>query len=235
MLTASTALDIPVAPAGQPDVKIVRGQPEFRDERLAERFRQEDRALTLRNVRNLCWIAMVLVPAAVVLDWFAYPELLVEFTMLRLTCTVCLAIILYTSRTAIGHSYYRAMTVVVPMTPAFFISLMIKHAHDPGSGYYAGLTLCLVAIGFMFHWTFRESAIALFLTIAFYLAANAQALRAGVPAATMAAFVNNCVFIMLNGVVILSGSFYHHRIRVREFLNRVEVEQQKEELKTRNE
>jgi two-component system sensor histidine kinase PhcS len=235
MLTASTALDIRTAPAAQPDVKIVRGQPEFSDQRLAERFKQEDRALTLRNVRNLCWIAMVLVPAAVVLDWFAYPELLVEFTLLRLTCTACLAIILYTSRTAIGHSYYRAMTVIVPMTPAFFISLMIKQANDPGSGYYAGLTLCLVAIGFMFHWTFRESAIALFLTIAFYLAANAHALRAGVPATTMAAFVNNCVFIMLNGVVILSGSFYHHRIRVREFLNRVEVEQQKEELKDRNE
>ena len=235
MVTASTALNIPATPVAQPDVRIVRGQPEFRDERLALRFREEDRALTLRNVRNLCWIAMTLVPAAVVLDWFAYPEFLIEFTLLRLTCSACLAIILYTSRTAIGHAYYRAMTVLVPMTPAFFISLMIKQAHDPGSGYYAGLTLCLVAIGFMFHWTFRESAIALVLTIAFYLAANVQVLRSGVPAPTMAAFVNNCVFIMLNGVVILSGSFYHHRIRVREFLNRIEVEQQKEELKTRNE
>jgi len=46
------------------------------------------------------------------------------------------------------------------MIPAFFISLMIREASDPGTSYYAGLTLCLVATGFMFHWTFIESAIA---------------------------------------------------------------------------
>jgi two-component system sensor histidine kinase PhcS len=237
MLSASTTPDTLAAPlvlAHQRAVQIIRGRPAFEDHRLAEKFEDEDRILTLRNVRNLCWIAMMLVPAAVVLDWFAYRDLLVEFALLRLTCTVCLAIILFTSRTAIGHRYYRALTVIVPMTPAFFISLMIKQAHDPGSGYYAGLTLCLVAIGFMFHWTFRESAIALSLTIAFYLAANMEALRDGIPSTTMAAFVNNCVFILLNGVVILCGSFYHHRIRVREFLNRIEVEEQREELEARN-
>lgn len=215
-------------------VSIVRGQPAFEDPQMAERFEEEDRALTLRNVRNLCWIAMILVPAATILDWVAYKELALSFLLLRLSCTICLIPVLLATRTGFGHRYYRALTIVVPMLPAFFISLMIRGTQDPGSSYYAGLTLCLVAIGFMFHWTFRESAVALALTLLFYLAANVEALWHGVAPQTFGVFVNNCVFILLNGVVILSGSFYHHRIRVREFMNRLEVEEQREELKTRN-
>lgn len=208
--------------------------PALAEPRIAQRFEDEDRVLTLRNVRILCWIAMILVPVAVVLDYFAYPHLLPKFAVLRLSCSLCLMVVLLATRTWIGHRYYRAFTVLVPMIPAFFISLMIHVANDPGTSYYAGLTLCLVAIGFMFHWTFAESAFALGLTIVFYLLANTGALVRGVSMESMGVFVNNCVFILLNGVVIISGSFYHHRIRVREFLTRVEVEQQREELEASN-
>jgi len=169
--------------------------------------------LTLRNVRILCWIAMILVPVAVVLDYFAYPQLLLEFALLRLSCSLRLILAPPATRTWVGQRYYRAFTVLVPMIPAFFISVMIHVANDPGTSYYAGLTLCLVAIGFMFHWTFAESAFALGLTIVFYLLANTGALLRGVSMESMGVFVNNCVFILLNGVVIISGSFYHHRIR----------------------
>lgn len=208
--------------------------PALADPRIAQRFENEDRVLTLRNVRILCWIAMILVPVAVVLDYFAYPQQLLKFGVLRISCSLCLILVLLATRTWIGHCYYRAFTVLVPMIPAFFISLMIYVANDPGTSYYAGLTLCLVAIGFMFHWTFAESAFALGLTFAFYLLANTGALMRGVSMESMGVFVNNCVFILLNGVVIISGSFYHHRIRVREFLTRVEVEQQREELEASN-
>lgn len=219
---------------GPTESRSGRFGPVLAEPRIARRFEDEDRVLTLRNVRILCWIAMILVPVAVVLDYFAYPQLLLEFALLRLSCSLCLILVLLATRTWIGHRYYRAFTVLVPMIPAFFISLMIHVANDPGTSYYAGLTLCLVAIGFMFHWTFAESAFALGLTIIFYLLANTGALLRGVSMESMGVFVNNCVFILLNGVVIISGSFYHHRIRVREFLNRVEVEQQRAELEASN-
>ncbi len=235
--TTAPAIAVAVPFAARPPRPGLRGCPGCpfpNNPELNARFIAEDRILTLRNVRILCWIAMALMLSAVVLDWFAYPQLLAEFFTYRLVCAVCLMPILLFSRTWIAHKYYRALTVVVPMLPAFFISLMIKDAHDPGSGYYAGLTLCLVAIGFMFHWTFVESLVALCITICFYLCANAWVLWEGVPPSRFGAFVNNGVFILLNGVVIICGSFYHHRIRVREFLNRIEVEQQREELATRN-
>lgn len=211
-----------------------RKRPTLRDGRLAERFTDEDRRITLRNVRTLCLIAMVLVPCAFVLDWFAYRDHFAVFLGFRLLSSLCLVPVLYATHTSLGQRYFRAFTVLVPMIPAFFISLMIRQSGDPASSYYAGLTLCIVAIGLMFHWTFKESGFALILTIIFYLSANAEALWRGVSAQTLGTFINNCVFILLNGVVILSGSFYHHRIRVREFLVRAEVEEQREELERRN-
>ncbi len=209
--------------------------PTLEDPDMAERFVEEDREVTLRNVRILCWIAMILVPIAVVLDLMAYRELVPVFFPMRVLSTLLLVPVLWSTRTWLGHRYFRAYTVIVPMIPAFFISMMIRASGDPAtSNYYAGLTLCLVAIGLMFHWTFRESCVALGLVVAFYFGATAKALWHGVTPHQMGIFINNCTFIALNGVVILSGSFYHHRIRVREFLVRAEVEQQREQLTERN-
>jgi two-component system, sensor histidine kinase PhcS len=215
--------------------KAPRKRPVLSDPELAKRFLIEDRTITLKNVRALCWIAMILVPLASVLDLIAYPRLFVEFGILRCLSSLALAPILHVTRTAWGQRHYRFLTVAVPMIPAFAISAMIYLSGDPSSSYYAGLTLCLVAIALMFHWTALESCVAVGLVICFYLAANAPALLKGVAPDVMGTFVNNVVFIVLNSVVIISGSFYHRRVRVREFLTRTEVEQQREELSQRNE
>jgi two-component system, sensor histidine kinase PhcS len=215
--------------------KSSRKRPLITDPVLSHRFAEEDRIITLKNVRALCWIAMLLVPLASVLDYMAYRHFFTQFLILRLLCSLCLVPVLFLTRMAVGHQHYRLFTVLVPMIPALFISIMIYVSGDPGSSYYAGLTLCLVAIALMFHWTFRESCIAVALTTIFYLTANAPALINGVSMSTVATFVNNCVFIMLNSVVIISSSFHHHRIRLREFLTRAEAEQQREELSHRNE
>jgi two-component system, sensor histidine kinase PhcS len=177
---------------------------------------------------------MLLMPLASVLDYMAYREHFADFMLLRGICSLCLVPFLWLTRKSFGHRHYRALTVIVPMIPALFISLMIYVSGDPGSAYYAGLTLCLVAIALMFHWTFQESCVAVLLTAIFYMGANAPALIKGVPIHTLATFINNCVFILLNSVVIISGSFHHHRIRVREFLTRAEAEHQREELSQRN-
>jgi two-component system, sensor histidine kinase PhcS len=227
---ADDAADVPERCAravATEDAVMLEGQ-------LAERFENEDRAITLKNVRILCVLAMILVPAAFVLDYFSYPGLVEKFFTWRVCCSLILAVVLWSTHTALGQQYFRAYTILVPMIPAAFISLMIRESGDPASPYYAGLTLCVVAIGLIFHWTFRESAIALVLTITFFLAANVPAMWRGVTPHSMGGFVTNLFFILLNGVVILLGSFYHHRIRVREFLNRTKVEQQREELGERN-
>ena len=204
------------------------------DQQLKRRFDKEDKAVTLKNVRRLCIIAIILVPLAIVLDWFAYPQLLQQFMVLRITSSLLLVPVLWLTYTRWGQRHYRKLTVIVPMVPAFFISLMIRESGDPSSGYYAGLTLCLVALALMFHWTHIESIVAVALVLTMYIAAIFEPLMHGMKPGVVGAFINNCVFILLNSVVIISASFYHRHIRVREFLTRVEVEQQREALTTRN-
>jgi two-component system sensor histidine kinase PhcS len=235
--------DLYVAPAAKPKREQAISEPLYShqpsitldDPEIAQRFVKEDRGITLRNVRRLCWIAMILIPAAVVLDWFAYPHLIEEFFLWRVMSTLCLISVLFAAHTRWGKRNYRLLTVVVPMIPAFFISLMIRATHDPSSGYYAGLTLCLVALALMFHWTFIESIAAVITVLILYITAVYEPLTQSLSSVQIGNFVNNCVFIILNSVVITSASFYHCNIRVREFLTRMEGDQQRQALSKQNE
>lgn len=200
------------------------------NQKLQLRFHAEDRTFTLRTVRILCWILIALIPSSILLDYLAYPELVRPFAVLRFTCSLCLVPLLYLTYTRFGKRSYRALTVIVPMIPALFLSLMIAESGDPSSPYYAGLTLCLVALALMFHWTFTESLFAVALVITMYVGAVYGPVMHGLKPAQIGGFINNCVFLMLNSAVVISGSFYHRNIRIREFLTRMEVERQNKKL-----
>jgi two-component system, sensor histidine kinase PhcS len=216
------------------DSRSPRRRPLMSDPVLMKRFRLEDRTITMRNVRALCRIAILLVPLACVLDFLVYPKFIGQFASLRGLCSALLLLLYFLGRTRFGIKNYRILTVLVPMLPAFFISIMISIAGDPSSPYYAGLTLCLVAIALMFHWTLAESLVSVFCTLFFYLCACLPTIVNGVNKEVWAMFSNNLVFIVLNSIVIVGGCYYHHKIRLREFLTRAESEIQRHELSRRN-
>lgn len=198
------------------------------------RFGQEQLELNLRNARMGAWFVMILVPLCCFLDWMAYPERFREFLALRLACAAGCVPLLLALNGSLGRKYSRAYPVVLPLLPALMICLMIYLSGDPGSGYYAGLTLCIVATAFVFHWTFREIGVTLGLVVLGYLAATLPNLRWGEDPRVLGIFVNNTGFILLNCVVLYFGSRQHHAIRLREFASRCKVEDQREELAARN-
>lgn len=200
------------------------------DSKMKLRFQAEDRAFTLRAVRFLCWAIIILTPAACLLDLLIYPHLVRQFAVLRFTCSVCVVPILYLTYTHFGKRSYRALTVIVPMIPAIFISLMIRESGDPASSYYAGLTLCMVALALMFHWTFAESIFVVALVLGMYGMAVWDPVMRGLKPQHLGDFYNNCVFLLLNATLVISGSFYHQNIRIREFLSRVEVDRRNKDL-----
>lgn len=51
---------------------------------------------------------------------------------------------------------------------------------------------------------------------------------------SLSATIRNLFFISLNGLVIVVGSYFHHRTRVREFLTRLELDRSKIELEASN-
>ena len=209
------------------------GKLTFPDPDSEALFRAEDRRLTIRSIGFLCVIAMILVPVAAVLDYFAYPEFLKTFLALRLLCAGLLLGVLWSLRYPFAQNHHRAYTVIVPLIPASFISLMIYLARDPGSPYYAGLTLCLVAIGFIFHWTYVEGLIATCIILGLYSLATFPWIL-GTAEGAASSTINNFTFIALNGVVIVCGSYFHHRIRVREFITRLKLDRSRLDLQGSN-
>lgn len=211
-----------------------RSDPGTLVEAPPNRFEQEQMELNLRNARMGAWFVMVLVPLCSFLDWMAYPESYWQFLVLRLACAAsCVPLLLALSR-SLGRKYCRAYPIILPLLPALMICFMIYLSGDPGSGYYAGLTLCIVATAFVFHWTFREIGITLGLVVLAYFAATLPNLHLE-DSRALGIFVNNTGFILLNCVVLYFGSRQHHAIRLREFTNRCKVEDQREELAARNE
>ncbi len=198
------------------------------------RFEQEQMELNLRNARMGAWFVMVLVPLCSFLDWMAYPASYWQFLVLRLACAASCVPLLLALNGSLGRKYCRAYPIILPLLPALMICFMIYLSGDPGSGYYAGLTLCIVATAFVFHWTFREIGITLGLVVLAYFAATLPNLHLN-DARALGIFVNNTGFILLNCVVLYVGSRQHHAIRLREFTNRCKVEDQREELAARNE
>ncbi|MDB6004478.1 MAG: hypothetical protein JWR15_1465, partial [Prosthecobacter sp.] len=214
--------------------RSVRSDPRATVEAPPDRFEQEQMELNLRNARMGAWFVMVLVPLCSFLDWMAYPESYWEFLVLRLACAASCVPLLLALNGSLGRKYCRAYPIILPLLPALMICVMIYLSGDPGSGYYAGLTLCIVATAFVFHWTFREIGITLSLVVLAYFAATLPNLQIK-DSRALGIFVNNTGFILLNCVVLYFGSRQHHAIRLREFANRCKVEDQREELAARNE
>ncbi|MDF1862693.1 MAG: ATP-binding protein [Verrucomicrobiales bacterium] len=178
----------------------------------------EERLITRKNQRLITLLIVSLVPLFSVLDYFAYPEYFTEFLQLRILCVVVTLVAYAAMITPFGRRYYRGFTVLLPLIPAFFISAMILVSQDPGTPYYAGLTLCIVAIGFVFHWTYREAFFATVAIAVMYFVASSPAILNGMDPRTAAGFVNNCIFIAAKGVVIVLGCLAHYRYRVGNFI-----------------
>lgn len=198
-------------------------------------LKEENQRLSLRNIRVLCLIAMTMVPLAVVLDYFAYNHLWPTFFMARALVSLIEIVLLGASYTALGQRHCRLLMLLVPLVPAVAIAWMIYCSGDPGSPYYAGLTLVLVGVGFLYQWSHVESMIAVGITSALYFAATVPLiLSADLQHDSIGNFINNFVFLALNSIVIITGSLVHHRIRVREIVARYTLEENRKELEEKH-
>ena len=194
-------------------------------------FQDWDQAATIANFKITCYLGLVLMPAGIVLDYFVYPQDVLEFLKLRLMCDILIAAFLSILATPFAKKYYRFLGVALAMLPAFFISLMIyRIPNGASSPYYAGLNLVMLAVGFVMHWTFLESLVAMTLIITMYL----TACLANGPLRDLGIFFNNIYFLILTGTIVVTGRFFHSKIRFREFAFRYQLDKSKQELEESN-
>ncbi len=187
----------------------------------------EDRRLVLRNLKLIAVFSAAMVSFFAVLDHFAYPEYVALFAALRWTCASLIMIVLLMVRSRLGRRYFKFFTVALPILPAVFVAITIFVTRDPATIYYAALSLCIVAIGFLFHWTYKEAFTVSGIILLLYLLACAPVILSGFDAKTGSGLFSNLVFLIATGAVVVTGSVAHHRVRVEEFKGRERLRQKK--------
>src|SRR5690348_12014448 len=104
---------------------------------IAQAFHANERSVRIQNYRISCMLALVFMPAGVVLDWRVFPEHTGWFFILRLACSALLFFIWWLVKTPFGSKHYRLLGLLLPALPAFFIGWMIFDSGGCNSPYYA--------------------------------------------------------------------------------------------------
>src|SRR3990172_7549214 len=195
-----------------------------------KRFLDNERSVRVRTHQIGCALVVSLMPFGGILDYFVYPEKVNDFLKLRIVCSFLVGIIWLLHRTSFGQSHYRALGLPIALLPAFFIAWMIYSTEGSASPYYAGLNLIVLGASSIVHWSSVESILSASAIILMYLGAcvlNGSRFDSGI-------FFNNLYFLVLTGVIVVTGNYFFNRVRFREFTLRFELDRNRQLLEESN-
>jgi signal transduction histidine kinase len=193
-------------------------------------YRDYDRDITIRKTRLGCFFGIVLVPVFGVLDHYAYPKHALTFLLLRLACSVLMAGVYPLIGSSFGRKYYRFQGILILLMPTAIIAWMIYATEGAASPYYAGLNLVLMVLAVVLDWTFWQSVASVVLVLLLYLAATVHS----VSPANQGVYVNNLFFLVSTGIAIVTGAYFHSKVRIREFVARCELDKSRKQLADTN-
>ncbi len=203
------------------------------DPELQIAYSEHERFQRLKTGKVAAALVAILMPAGVVLDWFVYPREIVPFAGIRLGCSILAGVIWFLLGTEFGIKFNRALNLSIPLLPALSIDLMVFLKEGPVSPYYAGLNLVLLAVSAVVRWNKLESFGVVGVVILTYLIACA-AQHGPIGGATMGVFVNNIYFLILTGIIVVTGNHIFSRLRLSEFSLNYELEKSKKQLEESN-
>ena len=204
-------------------------EPFVKSEEILRAFEEYDRKVILNNISIGCLIGIVLMPLGTVLDYFVYYNQVFPFFKLRLLCSFLIGLFWIVVKSSQGQRHPREFGMLLAFFPAFFISWMIYKTAGAHSSYYAGLNLVLLVVGFVLHWTFIESLIVVSVVLAMYVAAcvfHGEIFKVDL--------LTHLYFLILTGVIVAAGSYFHSKTRFREFAFQYELNQSKQKLEASN-
>jgi len=196
---------------------------------LKRNFLEDNREARIANSRVGCMLATVLMPFGTSLDYFVYPEHWAFFLELRILCSILAFAIWALLGMDFGRRHYRFFGLSWFILPSLFISLMIYYSEGIKSPYYAGLTLVLIAVSWVAQVQFVEALLAVILTLIMY---SVACYLNGATSSMM--LFNNYYFIVLNGIVVVIGSYIISRLRLGEYALRIQVDKNRKELEVSN-
>ncbi len=194
-----------------------------------------ERQIMVRHLRVGCYLVMVLMPVGFILDSAYYYDDRWLFLIFRLTCSLILVPIPGLLRSNFGLRHYQAVGLFVALLPAFFICWMIYEKEGAASPYYAGLNLILLAIAFVLRWSVGLSLLTLTIITTMYVGACLlHGFPPDNPQRALSEFANNLYFLGLTGVIVVTGSRIHHKLRLRETALSQQLARSKLDVETSN-
>src|SRR5277367_6258608 len=189
-------------------------------------YQDYDQEITIRKTKWGCWLGIVLVPLFGLLDFYVYQPWAPKFFLLRLLCSALMAGLYFVLKTPFGGKYYHFQGLVLLFLPSATIAWMVYATEGTASPYYAGLTLVLMILAVVLDWPIWQSVVSVVLVLALYL----TACLFSTAAVDARLFINHLFFLISSGVAIIAGTYYHSRVRVREFISRSELDKSSKAL-----
>ena len=167
-------------------------------------------------------------PAGIVLDWVTEPDHVLQFMVIRfVACIVALALL--------GAAYLpwakdRAVLLGIgpPIVCASGIQAMILDLGGYTSDYYAGLNLCILAVGVLYTWRWWQALLVSGGIVAVWSLAGIPDALAGT--LDIPVFINNFYFLSLTAVIAVASAVIRYNAARREFAARIGLAEASEDL-----
>jgi two-component system sensor histidine kinase PhcS len=192
-------------------------------------YQGHEREMSIRKSRLGCLIGIILFPIFNILDYHVYPAKQLDFLMLRLGCSAVMGCLYPFFGTRWGRKFHGSHALLLVALPSATIAWMIHATEGVISTYYAGLSLILLVLAVVLDWTFIQGVLAVLIVIVFYIAACI-----GHPKGSFPVFVNNLFFLVSTGIIVIVGTYFHSRLRLREFASQYELDKNRRALAAQN-
>jgi signal transduction histidine kinase/ActR/RegA family two-component response regulator len=185
------------------------------------RFLNEQEALIQQWLHKMMLFGVILVPLFSIVDLLMYPEFFWRFFMYRFVATsICVGAYVYMH---FNHSplrgYYVATFSYYMVGIAIIVMIMDVGGYD--TPYFAGLNLVFIGYAILMPINTRKILIHSLGLYSIYLLGIIGICEVG----NIRYFLSSHAFVLSTIVMVNVASFVHHKLRLREFILRIEMEE----------
>lgn len=199
------------------------------DEKLAEAYIEEDTRRRVAPLKIAMIISIVFTPAGFFLDYFVYPERLMELLVIRLVASVFLCGLLLLLQIYQLRGQVIALGIATALTDIAAFCCMVYLLGGAASPYYAGINLVLLGMTVLLPWSLSETAVVSLASVGFYVVACLLA-EGSADAGVLSIFFNNLFFIAITSVICVVSSEFQAQARFQDFELRHRLDRHNQKL-----
>lgn len=195
-------------------------------------YDEYDRNLRRRSVIIADAVALVCMPAGILLDLMVYPEMVGPFLAIRLGVDAILLVIvlvMFATRHLANTGLVVAAGIVSTLVVNLSFCLMIAKTEGALSPYYAGINLVILIMATFLPWKAWETLLVCLVSLFVYALVCVAHPNFDLHEVE-SVFFNNCYFIVITAVICVTSTWFRSRGRFEEFRLRHQLDVQNRQL-----